>query len=129
MSSKFKNQVIKVIKLVPFGKVASYGQIALYIGMPRAARQVGWILNGLEGNTPIPWWRIVNNRGRISIKSSRYSATEQKELLESEGIKISDELTFDIEKYRFVPNSEFVKKLELNPIYIEMIADKIPYIT
>ena len=126
--SRFKQSVIKIVNLIPKGKVVSYGQVALYVGMPRAARQVGWILNRLEDNTPVPWWRIVNNAGRISIKASRYSATEQKELLESEGMKISNEFTFDIEKYRFIPNSEFVKKLELDPTYLEMIAEKIPYV-
>jgi methylated-DNA-protein-cysteine methyltransferase related protein len=125
--SKFKEQVIKVVNLIPSGKVMSYGQVALYIGMPRAARQVGWILNGLSENTQTPWWRVVNNKGRISIKGSRYSAQEQRELLQEEGIEISEDLTFDIDRYRFKPNSEFVKKLELDPTYLEMIANKISF--
>jgi len=126
-NSKFKNGVIYVVGLIPYGKVMSYGQVALYIGMPRAARQVGWILNGLEEKTLLPWWRVVNNKGRISIKASRYSAGEQKELLEWEGIKIKDDLTFDIEGYRFIPDDKFIKKLNLDPMYLELIADKIPF--
>lgn len=125
--SKFKDRVIKVVNMVPYGKVVSYGQVALYIGIPRAARQVGWILNGLEGKTKVPWWRVVNNKGRISIKGSRYSAVEQKELLESEGIKVSEDLTFDINKCRFIPDNKFIKMLELDNVYLEMIADKIPF--
>ena len=66
--SKFKEKVIEVVSLIPFGKVVSYGQVALYIGIPRAARQVGWMLNRMEGDVQIPWWRVVNNQGRISIK-------------------------------------------------------------
>jgi methylated-DNA-protein-cysteine methyltransferase related protein len=128
---KFKDWVVKVVNMVPYGKVVSYGQVALYVGMPRAARQVGWILNGLEGPSTssglIPWWRVVNNQGRISIKGSRYSAIEQKEMLESEGIVVKDDLTFDIEKYRFNPDEKFIKKLELDPAYLEMIADKIGF--
>ena len=127
MASKFKEQVIKVVHLVPFGKVVSYGQVALYVGAPRAARQVGWTLNGLEGNTHVPWWRVVNNSGRISIKGSKYSAVEQKELLESEGVEVDDGLTFDIDQYRFKPDKKFVKKLELDSTYLEIITDKIPY--
>lgn len=125
--SKFKNAVLKVVCLIPRGSVVSYGQIALYIGVPRAARQVGWILRGLEEGTEVPWWRVVNNGGRISIKDSRYSAAEQKALLTKEGIKVSDELTFDIETYRFKPDDYFIKKLELDPYYIEMIAKNISY--
>ena len=125
--SKFKEQIIKVVNIIPFGKVVSYGQVALYVGMPRAARQVGWILNGLEGNTPVPWWRVVNNEGRISIKGSRYSAEDQRKLLIKEGVEVEEDLTFDINKYRFSPDEKFVKKLELDPIYLEMIAGKISY--
>ncbi len=127
--SPFKEKVIQIVNLIPVGKVMSYGQVALYVGMPRAARQVGWILNGLDGNTPIPWWRVVNNKGRISIKGSRYSANEQKELLEKEGIAINDDLTFDIDTYRFNPDERVIEKLHLDPVYLGMIADNIPYIS
>jgi len=127
MASKFKEQVVKVVSLIPHGRVVSYGQVALYVGIPRAARQVGWILNGLEGNTPVPWWRVVNNAGRISIKGSRYSALEQKQLLESEGVEVNDDLVFDIDQHRFKPDENFIKKLELDTTYLEMISDKIDY--
>lgn len=125
--STFKERVIKIVKLIPEGSVASYGQVALYVGLPRAARQVGWILNQLLDRTPVPWWRVVNNEGRISIKGSKYNANDQKELLESEGLKISKDLTFDIEKYRFVPDDDFINRLRLDPVYLEMIADKISF--
>ncbi|HTK03484.1 MAG TPA: MGMT family protein [Alphaproteobacteria bacterium] len=125
--SKFKDSVIKIVNLIPHGKVVSYGQVALYLGMPRAARQVGWILNGLEDEFPVPWWRVVNNKGYLSIKGSMYTAQDQKELLVKEGIEVQEDFTFDIEKYRFRPSDKFIKKLELDPGYLEMIADKIPY--
>ncbi len=80
----------------------SYGQVALYVGAPRAAREVGWVLNKLT-DISVPWWRVVNNKGRISIKGSQYSAMEQKALLMREGVKIRADLTFEIEKYRFKP--------------------------
>lgn len=112
---QFKEKVIKAVQLVPFGKVASYGQVALIAGVPRAARQVGWILRGLEedvdsGKIPLPWWRIVNNAGRISIKGCKYhDAQMQKELLEQEGVEISDKFEFEIEKYRYRPTIEEMK--------------------
>lgn len=126
-NSKFKRGVIEVVSTVPFGKVVSYGQVALYVGMPRAARQVGWILNQLEDKTPVPWWRVVNNEGRISIKGSRYTVEDQRKLLIREGIKVEKDLTFDIEKYRFVPDDKFMEEISLDPIYLEMISDKLPY--
>ena len=125
--SKFKEKVIQVVNLISFGKVMSYGQVALYVGIPRAARQVGWILNGLGENTLVPWWRVVNNKGRISIKGSRYSDREQKELLLKEKIDIKDDLTFEIEKYRFMPSEAFIKKLGLDPMYLDMVSQKIPF--
>lgn len=151
MSFKFKEGVVRVVRLVPKGKVVSYGQVALYVGVPRAARQVGWILRGLDKpprtevlgapqaekfvsrskarnrETPVPWWRVVNNEGRISIKHSKFNALEQKALLTQEGVRVVSDLTFAIEKYRFMPDAGFVKKLELDPIYLGMISDKIPF--
>ena len=125
--SRFKESVIKVVNAIPRGQVASYGQVAVYVGIPRGARQVGWILNGLEGSTPVPWWRVVNNKGRISIKGSRYSAFDQKSLLENEGIPISKDLTFEIEKYRFTASKEFIQSMKLDPIYLDLIMNKFPF--
>lgn len=97
--TKFSEVVLAIIKSIPKGNVASYGQIALIAGQPRAAREVGWILNQ-QSDDKTPWWRVINNSGRISIKHSEYSAVLQKELLEKEGVKVSDNFDIDIEKYR-----------------------------
>ena len=96
---KFSDLVLKTVKTIPKGKVASYGQVALMAGEPRAARQVGWILNQ-KSDEQTPWWRVINNSGRISIKHPEYSALLQKELLEKESVKVSDDFGIDIEKYR-----------------------------
>jgi methylated-DNA-protein-cysteine methyltransferase-like protein len=123
----FKESVLRTVALIPSGRVMSYGQIALFVGMPRAARQVGWILNGIDRSREalgLPWWRVVNNAGRISIKGSMHSAEEQRKLLTDEGVKVSKELTFEIEKYRFFPeeNGE-----TLDTGYLSKIAHKVPY--
>lgn len=97
----FKQKTIKYIKAIPFGKVASYGQIAVYAGIPRAARAVGMILNKLPADTTLPWWRLVNNTGKLSIRGSIFSRDDQKSLLENEGIKFKKEHEFEIEKYRW----------------------------
>jgi methylated-DNA-protein-cysteine methyltransferase related protein len=99
MADSFPDTVLAIVKSVPKGRVVSYGQVALMAGRPRAAREVGWILNQ-RSDDKTPWWRVINNSGRISIKHPEYSALLQKELLEKEGVKVSDDFEIDIEKYR-----------------------------
>lgn len=96
----FSAQVIKIVKSIPKGKVASYGQVALLAGKPRAARQVGWVLNQLSDDKT-PWWRVINNSGKISIKHSEITAEEQKARLEDEHIFVSQNFQVDINKYRW----------------------------
>lgn len=100
----FKERVLKIIAAIPRGKVMSYGQVAAVAGSPRAARQVGGILRHYDGNDNLPWWRVVNSAGHISIKRN-FEATpaRQKRLLEAEGVEVSPEFSLDISKYRFRP--------------------------
>jgi len=83
----------------------SYGQVALFLDVPNGAREVGWALSMSKDRDMIPWWRVVNNKGRVSIKG-RFSADEQRQLLRQEGVKVSEDFTFDIEKYRFFPDEK-----------------------
>lgn len=99
----FKQRVINFIKKVPRGKVVSYGQVAAFAGSPRAARQVGGVLKSVDVSTsPIPWWRVINNQGAISIKGNWTATKElQLNLLRKEGIKVGDDYKLDIKKYRW----------------------------
>ena len=125
-----KQKVIQIVNAIPYGKVVSYGQIALMAGIPRAAQAVGQILNSLEEDIlhvspKIPWWRVINNAGRISIKGTKYhDAIMQKKLLEQEGLEISKDFTFNIEKYRWRPTPDDLEKFELDQEYIEAIIEK-----
>lgn len=84
----------------------SYGQVAAAAGSPRAARQVGGILRHYDGDDSLPWWRVVNNTGTISIKGNFIATPErQRELLLKEGIKVNSEYNLNIDKYRFIPRS------------------------
>ncbi|PIR42814.1 hypothetical protein COV25_00980 [candidate division WWE3 bacterium CG10_big_fil_rev_8_21_14_0_10_35_32] len=96
----FKTQVIKIINSIPRGKVASYGQIAVYAGAPRAARAIGMILNRLPSDTKLPWWRIVNNKGKLTIRGSIFNRNDQQSLLQAEGVQFKKEYEFKIEEYR-----------------------------
>lgn len=123
--SLFKERVIDVIRLVPHGTVVSYGQVAAYVGIPRAARQVGWILRGIESSVDLPWWRVINNSGRITIDGNLYNDKHvQKRLLESEGIVVSPEFTLDMQKYRFIADVALLKKLQLDDVCIQELHKK-----
>jgi methylated-DNA-protein-cysteine methyltransferase-like protein len=100
---KFRESVINFIKKIPKGKVVSYGQVAAAAGSPRASRQAGSILMRLtQDDGQVPWWRVVNNKGIISIKGNWEVTKElQKEMLTSEGVKVDLDFKLDIEKYRF----------------------------
>lgn len=99
---KFAEVVIDIIKQIPYGFVASYGQVAVYAGKPGAARAVGWILRQAQDHD-IPWHRVINNQGRISIKGNWFAdAQMQADLLRKEGIVVSKNFSIDIEKYRFL---------------------------
>jgi methylated-DNA-protein-cysteine methyltransferase-like protein len=84
----FFEQVYIIVRQIPRGKVASYGQIAALLGHPQAARTVGWALASLpERQEPgVPWQRVINSRGRISISNLHHGADEQRALLEEEGV-------------------------------------------
>jgi methylated-DNA-protein-cysteine methyltransferase-like protein len=99
--TEFSSRVLDIVKSIPFGYVASYGQVAVIAGKPRAARQVGWILHWHAEEFNVPWWRVINNAGRISTKCSDHTALDQKKLLEKEGVEVTKGLGVDIERYRY----------------------------
>ena len=96
--STFYQRVIKIIKRVPKGKVVTYGQVARMAGSPRGARQVSWTLHVAGEREKLPWQRVINREGKISIpKGDGYEL--QKALLEGEGVKFDRRDTVDLEKY------------------------------
>jgi methylated-DNA-protein-cysteine methyltransferase-like protein len=97
----FRDSVLKVVSLVPKGKLVSYGQVAAMAGRPRAARQVGWILHGLPEGAKIPWQRVINAKGYIPSKGRVNEALEQMLLLRAEGIEVNDDCTLDLDRYRW----------------------------
>lgn len=75
-----------MIRRIPRGRVATYGQIARLAGLPGHARQVGYALHALPPSTSVPWQRVVNASGGISLRSSNGAAITQRILLEREGV-------------------------------------------
>ncbi len=94
-SSSFYERAKKVIKQIPCGKVATYGQIAFYAGSARAARQVVWVLHSSSKRDNLPWHRVINGKGKISLKPG-LGYELQKSLLEAEGIAFDEADQIDL---------------------------------
>ena len=102
MTEPFTSKVIKVIKSIPRGKVATYGQVASFAGNPRAARQVVRILHACSEKEKLPWYRVINSKGKISLKPG-YGYEEQMRYLKKEKVVFSLEGTIDLDKYQWAP--------------------------
>lgn len=96
----FTRTVVKVIQIIPAGKVMTYGQIARTAGSPRAARQVVRILHSMSEKYGLPWHRVINSKGEIGFKEDEKFIT-QKMLLESEGIEFQNENSVSLDRYQW----------------------------
>lgn len=103
MYTQFTESVIELIKSIPEGKVQTYGGISKLAGHPNGARQVVRILSTLSAKENLPWHRVINSKGELP-KLNPEMFSEQKILLESEKIKVSDEGKIDLEKYLWSGN-------------------------
>ncbi len=101
----FRALVLAVVKCIPKGKLASYGQVAALAGFPRRPRQVGMVLSGLPEGTKLPWHRVVNTRGYVPSRGRWWGAFEQIGRLRDEGIEVDDLGNLDLEAHRWVPRS------------------------
>ena len=95
---RFFEKVNTLVRCIPVGRVASYGQIARLLGQPHGARTVGWALGGVSEGSDVPWHRVVNAAGRISLADTR-GAAEQKRLLEVEGVVVDPDGRVDMARF------------------------------
>jgi methylated-DNA-protein-cysteine methyltransferase related protein len=103
----FFNDVWEVVRLIPKGRVTSYGAIANYLGTKMSARMVGWAMNGSFTVKPkVPAHRVVNRNGMLSGKMHFATPTAMQELLEKEKIKVKDDVIVDFEKLFWDPMIE-----------------------
>ena len=77
------------VAIIPPGKVASYGQIAQLVGIPRGARMVGWALGRAPAELKLPWHRVLNAQGRIALPAGSRGYRRQQEQLQQEGIEVT----------------------------------------
>jgi methylated-DNA-protein-cysteine methyltransferase-like protein len=84
-------RIYAVVRRVPRGRVATYGQVAALAALPRHARLVGYALNRLPPDSSVPWHRIVNAKGQISLRANGLGHEElQAQLLRREGVRLKE---------------------------------------
>lgn len=83
------NAVFSIVRAIPKGKVATYGQVARLAGMPNSARAVGYALKRVPVNTCLPWHRVVNSRGQIALPPDSQSFARQVRRLREEGVEVT----------------------------------------
>lgn len=95
-------RIYAVVRRIPRGRVATYGQVARLAGLPGRARQVGYALHALAPSTAVPWQRVINSAGAISLRASN-GGLSQRMLLESEGIRFDARGRVALQKYAWRP--------------------------
>jgi len=102
----FFEKVYKVVRLIPFGRVTSYGAIAKYIGSARSSRMVGWAMNASHNDLTVPAHRVVNRSGLLTGKHHFRGTNLMQQLLESEGVEIEKNQIKYLDKYFWDPQQE-----------------------
>lgn len=104
----FFEDVYALVKLIPKGRVTSYGTIAHYLGAKGSARMVGWAMNQAHTDPDIPAHRVVNRNGLLTGKHHFATSTAMQELLEREGIVVIDDQVQDFKQHFWDPSVELL---------------------
>ncbi len=105
MANPFSEKAKELIKRTPRGRVATYGQIAALAGNPSGARQVARILHSCSRKDNLPWHRIVNRKGKISLRPGE-GFELQMQLLQGEGIVFDEKGIIDFDRFLWKPNDD-----------------------
>lgn len=105
-NENFFEKVYRVARLIPEGRVTSYGAIAKFLGAARSARMVGWAMNASTNMEDIPAHRVVNKAGLLTGKHHFGGTNLMQQLLESEGVIVVDHQIVDLEKHFWDPFTE-----------------------
>lgn len=104
--SRFFSQVYDVVKLIPYGRVTSYGAIAKYLGAAKSARIVGYAMNASHNLPDVPAHRVVNRNGLLTGKHHFPGSNLMQQLLENEGITVIENQIQKFEQYFWDPAKE-----------------------
>jgi methylated-DNA-protein-cysteine methyltransferase-like protein len=102
----FFEKVYEVVKLIPKGRVTSYGAIANYLGSKQSSRMVGWAMNAAHSKPEIPAHRVVNRMGLLTGKMHFETATRMEEMLALEGIKVKEDQILEFKSHFWDPMLE-----------------------
>lgn len=98
-SKELAEQILAVVALIPYGKVASYGQVARLAGLPKHARLVGKVLGNMDDRSTLPWYRVVNSQGKIcTMMFTEHGQNLQAQLLLAEGVMVKKD-RIDLKTY------------------------------
>jgi methylated-DNA-protein-cysteine methyltransferase related protein len=109
LGSNSYQRIYSVVRRIPEGRVATYGQVASLAGLAGHARQVGYALHALPEGTAIPWHRVVNASGGISLRSMPGSELVQRGLLEREGIRLDPRGRVPLARVRWRPRFKTIR--------------------
>lgn len=106
--SSFFQDVYEVVKLIPHGRVTSYGAIGRYLGMPSSARMVGWAMNAAHTLPHLPAHRVVNRVGILTGKNFFETPNQMQDLLEAENIEVANDQIQNFKNYFWDPEKELL---------------------
>ena len=106
--SSFFQDVYEVVKLIPHGRVTSYGAIERYLGIPSSARMVGWAMNAAHTLPHLPAHRVVNRVGILTGKHFFETPNQMQELLEAENIEVVNDQIQNFKNYFWDPEKELL---------------------
>lgn len=101
MTSGAYERIYAVVRRIPEGRVATYGQVARLAGLGGHARLVGYALSALHDEGSVPWHRVINSRGEVSPRRDRYYEELQRALLEREGVRADERGRLSLRRYRW----------------------------
>jgi len=102
-SSDSYRRIYAVVRRIPRGRVASYGQVATLAGLGGHARQVGYAMHALDAGDDVPWHRVLNAQGRVSARSDPGGDQIQRQLLEREGVRFDAVGRVDLARFGWKP--------------------------
>jgi methylated-DNA-protein-cysteine methyltransferase-like protein len=102
VASSFYDAIYRMVERIPPGSVTTYGHVAALCGKPRAARTVGWALHALPDGSEVPWHRVINARGGISISKVGLPPELQRALLEAEGVEFEPDGRVDLARWGWI---------------------------
>ena len=103
-------QIYSVVRQIPRGRVATYGQVAHLAGLPGRARQVGYAMYALPRGTRVPWQRVINAAGRISRRRVPGAELSQRILLEREGVRFGPGGRISLARFGWAPTKRLVTR-------------------